>query len=126
MAENYIELQDLNVYKLARMLSIKGWKLYNALEWQIKKIMGYQFISSTDSVGANIAEGYGRFHYLDKVKFYYNARGSLFESKHWIDLLAERKCITIKDREDFLDTFTEIKPSLNGLIGSIKKTKKEF
>lgn len=33
------------------------------------------------SVPANIAEGFGRYHYLDKAKFYLNARDSLFELK---------------------------------------------
>lgn len=31
------------------------------------------------SVSANIAEGYGREHLKDKINFYYNSRGSLFE-----------------------------------------------
>ncbi|GIV44793.1 MAG: hypothetical protein KatS3mg035_1916 [Bacteroidia bacterium] len=31
--------------------------------------MGDQFVRATDSIGANIAEGYGRFHYLEKLKF---------------------------------------------------------
>lgn len=57
------------VYKLTRELSRIAWVIYEKLEWRIKKIMGDQFIESTDSVSANIAEGYGRFHYLDKVKF---------------------------------------------------------
>ena len=54
--------------------------------------MGDQFIEAVDSVGANIAEGYGRFHYLDRIKFYYNSRASLIEcNEHWIELLKERK-----------------------------------
>ena len=85
-------LNDLEVYKLARELSKIGWEIYQNLNWQTKKIMGDQFIESTDSVGANIAEGYGRFHYLDKIKFYYNSRASLIEcNEHWIELLKERK-----------------------------------
>jgi len=31
--------------------------------------MGNQFLTAADSVGANIDEGYGRFHHLDRVKF---------------------------------------------------------
>ena len=85
-------LNDLEVYKLARELSRIGWKIYQNLNWQTKKIMGDQFIEAVDSVGANIAEGYGRFHYLDRIKFYYNSRASLIEcNEHWIELLKERK-----------------------------------
>lgn len=92
MEKKFIPLKDLEVYKISRELSRIAWKIYQALDWRDKKIMGDQFIESTDSVGANIAEGYGRFHYLEKIKFYYNSRGSLNEAnEHWIELLWERK-----------------------------------
>jgi len=64
----HILLKDLEVYKLARELSRIGWKIYNNLIWQDKKIMGDQFIMATDSFGANIVEGYRRYHYLDKYQ----------------------------------------------------------
>jgi four helix bundle protein len=87
----YIPLKDLEVYQLARELSRLGWEIYRNLDWQTKKINGDQFIESTDSTGANIAEGYGRFHYLDRIKFLYNSRGSFLEcNEHWIELLRER------------------------------------
>ena len=82
-----MELNDLEIYKLAKNISDASWGIYLQLDWQDKKIMGDQFISAIDSIGANIAEGFGRFHYLDRNKFNYNARGSLFESLNWLDLL---------------------------------------
>ena len=39
-------------------------------------------MTSIGSIGSNLAEGYGRFHYLDRNKFNYNARGSLIEALH--------------------------------------------
>ncbi len=94
---NYIKLQDLEIYKLARELSKVGWKIYERLNWQDKKTMGDQFITATDSFGANVAEGYGRFHYLDKIKFFYNARGSLMEANdYWLELMNERNKIADK------------------------------
>lgn len=91
MSGSYIPLKELKVYQLAWELAEIGWNIYNPLHWQDKKIMGNQFIKATDSVGANVAEGYGRFHYLDKIKFYYNSRGSLFEAhEHWLELLQKR------------------------------------
>ena len=79
--KKYIGLDDLEVYQLARKLSAIGWEIYEGLSWQDKKTMGDQFISSTDSIGANVAEGYGRYHYLDKIRFYYHSRGSYLEAK---------------------------------------------
>ena len=115
--KKYIVLKDLEVYQLARELSAMGWEIYDKLDWQDRKTMGDQFIRSTDSVGANVAEGYGRFHYLDKIRFYYNSRGSLLESAdHWIELLCERKKISKKQLTDFKKVATRLHLKLNLLI----------
>lgn len=123
MKGEYLSLEKLEAYKLSRELSSAGWRIYQLLDWKQKKILGDQFIEATDSPGANIAEGYGRFHYLDKAKFYYNARGSLMESRHWLDLLFERKLITKDDRDDYLKIYKELRIVLNGLIKSVLKAK---
>lgn len=88
-----MKLGDLEIYKLSREISKDAWDIYNKLDWDIKKIIGNQFICAIDSIGANIAEGFGRFHFLDKNKFNYNARASLLESIHWLELLEERNKI---------------------------------
>ncbi len=119
----YLPLNQLRVYQLSSKYSEECWALYQNLDWQVKKTMGDQTIKSVDSVGSNIAEGYGRYHYLDKVKFYYNARGSLFESKHWIDLLFKRNFINKEKYLKLIEIYKEIQICLNGLINSIYKTK---
>ena len=40
----YIDLINLEVYQLARQLSIIGWKIYSDFDWETKKIGGFQFI----------------------------------------------------------------------------------
>jgi four helix bundle protein len=120
----YIELENLEVYTISRKLSSIAWKIYEALNWQQRKIMGDQFVESTDSVGANIAEGYGRFHYLDKIKFYYNSRGSYLECKnHWLSLLKERKCIDINLYDEFIKESDVFLLKLNNFISSTYKAK---
>ena len=122
---SYIPLENLKVYQLSRQYSREGWDIYQTLNWQMKKIMGDQGIRSIDSVGANTAEGYGRFHYLDKVKFYYNARGSLFESKHWLDLLSERNLVSKEKYNLMMNIYKNLELGLNGLISSNLKSKQE-
>ena len=122
--KKYIVLKDLEVYRLARELSSMGWKMYIKLDWQDKKTMGDQFIQSTDSVGANIAEGYGRFHYLDKTRFYYYSRGSLLESvDHWSELLCERNKISEAQLVAFKAVAEKLHLKLNNLIAATYKTK---
>jgi four helix bundle protein len=122
--KRYILLKDLEVYQLARELSKIGWEIYNALDWKIKKINGDQFIEAVDSVGANIAEGYGRFHYLDKIKFFYNSRASLNEcNDHWLELLNERKKVEKEKYMKFKEIAEKLSIKLNNFISSTYKSK---
>ena len=117
----FIPLHELKVYQLARVLSNKAWEIYSRMKFEEKKIIGDQFITSTDSIGANIAEGYGRYHYLDKVRFYYNSRGSLMESfEHWLELLKERKMISVIEHDEFYSIAKELQIKLNNLITQTK------
>lgn len=115
-----MEIIDLEIYKLSREISIESWVIYEKFDWQTKKIIGDQFITSIDSIGANIAEGFGRFHYLDRNRFNYNARGSLIEALHWLTLLYERKKI---DEDLYKNIFQKIKKlsvKLNNYITATK------
>ncbi|MCL5090557.1 MAG: four helix bundle protein [Patescibacteria group bacterium] len=121
--KRYIELKDLEIYKLAFEISKLAWEVYKNLSYEQKIVVGEQFIRAIDSICANISEGYGRFHFLEKIKFCYNARGSLKESQIWVDLMLER---SIGDKEilkklnELLKT-EEIK--INNYISSLYKSK---
>ncbi len=119
MRKNYIHLHELEVYRLARELSRVSWLVFEKLPWPDKKIMGEQFIRSVDSVGANIAEGYARFHYLDRVRFYYQSRSSLSEAcDHWLELLLERRKISNDDYEEIKSIQKPLEIKLNNFIKS--------
>lgn len=117
-----MKLWELEVYKISREISKESWIIHKRLGWQIKKIIGDQWIRSVDSVSANIAEGWGRFHFLDKNKFNYNARGSLYESLDWTDKLFERGEIT-KEEFDFL--MSKLRFCLKKLNSYINSTKSQ-
>ncbi len=123
---NYIPIEKLDVYQLSRRLSSLGWRVYNSLDWQNKKIIGDQFIRSADSVGANIVEGYSRYHYLDKIKFYYNSRASLSEcADHWLELLNERTLIDSKVYCELKIITKNLSVKLNNFIASTYNSKKK-
>jgi four helix bundle protein len=120
-----MELKELEVYQISRELSRIAWEVYSRLDKEYRYGMGRQFLNSTDSVGANIAEGYGRFHYLDSVKFYYNARGSHYESRHWQELLTERKLISDKVANKLVERYDVFGVKLNNFISSVKRRAKQ-
>ena len=124
--DNYIPLKALRVYQLSRKLSSIAWNIYSKMGFEDKKHIGDQLIRSTDSVGANIAEGYSRFHYLDKVRFYYFARASQSEATdHWLDLLLERNKIDQETFDEFILISKSLQVKLNNFIKSTKDEKEK-
>lgn len=121
MQNSYIRLQDLEVYKLSRELSKISWEIYDRLDWDRKKVIGDQFIRAVDSIGANIAEGYGRFSFNDRIRFYHISRGSLLESRHWMELLSERNLVS-KDASEALNKLSNnLGIGLNIFIKTVKQ-----
>jgi four helix bundle protein len=121
-SKNFIELKNLEVYQLSRNLSSVAWEIFCRMDFMDKKHIGDQFLRSVDSIGANIAEGYGRFHYLDKVKFYYNSRASHYEAfTHWLELMFEREKITETEFKSIEVTALKLQIKLNNFITSTSK-----
>ena len=120
------QLSNLKVFQLSKEYEKKVWEIYQLMDWQQKKIISDQLTRSADSNGANIVEGCDRYHYLDKIKFYYFARGSLFESKYWLDLLLERKIISQEKYSSLMNLYQNIIKLLNSLINSTYKNKKDL
>lgn len=118
-----MDLNSLEIYRLAREISREAWKLYEPLDWQTKKIMGDQCIEAIDSIAANIAEGFGRFHYLDRNKFNLNARGSLFESINWVELLLERGKVEDVLGKDLIKKLNKLAVKLNNYISATRQLK---
>jgi four helix bundle protein len=123
LMKKFILLDNLEVYQLSLQMSDNAWQVYNKLDWRLKKIIGDQFITAIDSVGANIAEGYGRYHYLDKIKFFYNSRGSLYESQHWLRLMNNRLILDQKNYTELDALIKAILIKLNSLISTSYKQK---
>jgi four helix bundle protein len=58
------------------------WHDFDKWNKKVQNTMGYQIIRSSDSIAANIAEGYGRYTPADRKKFYLYSRGSLTVQKY--------------------------------------------
>ncbi len=66
--------EDLKAWQLARRLMIECHKVADSLPAKERYDLALQMRRSSKSVMANIAEGYGRYHYLDSLRFYYSPR----------------------------------------------------
>ena len=76
--------------------------------------LGVQLLRSVDSIGANIAEAAGRERPLDKRRFLVIARGSLYETEHWL-ARAEKRGLTAVGS----DELAEVARTLSGLINRL-------
>ncbi len=79
---------------------------------------GIQLVRAADSIGANIAEGLGRETPPDQRRFFLIARGSLYETEHWLERAATRCLINPADRLG--DKTQELGRVLNGLISATR------
>lgn len=71
--------EDLDAYKLALQVVKEAYRVAKSLPSEEKYNLVSQIRRAAVSITLNIAEGYGRYHYLDSLRFYYIARGSLEE-----------------------------------------------
>ncbi|NQU77197.1 four helix bundle protein [Candidatus Falkowbacteria bacterium] len=72
------------------------------------------------SVCANIAEGFGRFFYKDKVRFYYQSRGSIQEVQALLLLSLDQDYISKDTYTDLFLKTTDVSKLINGLISSVR------
>ncbi|NWF60478.1 MAG: four helix bundle protein [Fischerella sp.] len=73
--------ESLDFYQDGLKLLKAAYRLSNSLPDYERYNLSDQLRRASCSVLLNIAEGYGRYHYLDRLRFLYTARGSLAETK---------------------------------------------
>jgi len=94
MAEKEMRgFEDLECYQLAVKVFREGYKVASQLPPEEKYNLADQLRRASTSIILNIAEGYGRYHYLDSLRFYYIARGSIMEVLSALIACDDRKYI---------------------------------
>ena len=81
-----------------------------------KKTVGSQFVTAIDSISANTAEGFGRYHKKDKIKFYRYSKGSLKECFDWNEKSKRRNLLNEEEYTHILNELQRIDHALNRLI----------
>jgi len=89
---------------------------YN-LDIQLRKTS----VSST----ANIAEGYGRYHYQEGIQFYRISRGSTYESKDHLISCFDLEYISEDVYNQGIELIEKAKISINGFIKYVKAQKEK-
>ena len=118
--------ETLQIYKLSEKLSDQLWKIVVGLDGLARDTVGKQLVRACDSIGANIAEGSGRGTDPEIRCFLRIARGSLYETQHWLRRAYRRRLLSEKQVSELLPLVKELTPKLNAYlrsIGSLAKTR---
>lgn len=80
-----------------------------------------QMQRAATSITANIAEGFSRYHYKEKINFYYNARGSVSELENFTYVSRDIKYLSLLQVKNIINLCNDTRRLINGLIKSIQK-----
>lgn len=115
--KKYLKLNDIDCYKVSFHLSNYVWDVvYLKWDYFAKRTIGRQFVDAIDSISANIAEGFGRYHKKEKIHFYRIASGSLKECLNWNEKAKVRNLISTEQYEHIYKELNRLPKSINSLI----------
>lgn len=109
----------LEVYRLSEQLADEIWRVVTDWDFFAKDTVGRQMVRAADSIGANIAEGSGRFHFQDNRRFIRMARASLYETRHWLRRSYARNLLPKEAVDRLAPLIEELGPRLNAYLRSI-------
>ncbi|MCH7663520.1 MAG: four helix bundle protein [Chloroflexi bacterium] len=82
-----------------------------------------QLRRASQSISANIAEGYGRYYYQEGIRFCYLARGSFEEVYSHLRLAQKLGYLKSKDTQTLFEEIVELRRMLNGYVNFLKQSK---
>ncbi len=117
--------EDLEVWQMGKNIVMETYQISRHFPNEESFVLVSQIKRAALSVPANIAEGFGRYHYLDKAKFYLNARGSLYELKSHLPIAQELGYFNQSQPiTSLLITIDKLGVKLNNLISNSRKLSK--
>jgi four helix bundle protein len=119
-------LEDLEIWKHTRELRKSISILTKSFPTEEKYRLTDQIIRSSRSCVANIAEGYGRFHFQESIQYCRQARGSLYETLEHICCAYDEKYINDETLNKMKQEISECIRILNGYILYLKNKKESY
>jgi four helix bundle protein len=116
--------EELDAWKLGREYKKSVRALTRSFPKHEQFKLTEQLIEASRSITANIAEGWGRYHYQENIQFCRIARGSLLET---LDHLIEAMDCDYIDEDALLkmrQQYGQVLQVLNGYIGFLQRQKK--
>ncbi|TRZ94579.1 MAG: four helix bundle protein [Dehalococcoidia bacterium] len=116
----FTSFTEMPVWQKAHKMVLNVYKLTASFPKEEVYGLTSQMRGAALSVSGNIAEAFGRFHYLDKNKFYLNARGSLEETKNYLIISGDLGYTKAEAFQTLTDNIHGINEELNTLIKTLR------
>lgn len=113
------EFYELDVWQLAKTIVVKVYNLTKQFPGQETYCLVDQLRRAANSVCANIAEGFERFHTKDKVRFYYHARASVSECKSHLLVAKDLGYIENEITYQLIAELTSVGVKINNMVSSL-------
>jgi four helix bundle protein len=113
--------RDLDVWQQARVLVKIIYQLTRSFPKDEQFGLISQLRRAVVSVPSNIAEGCGRNHFKDSTRFFFMARGSLYEVETQLIVSSDLGFLPEQEMETALSQITRCKKLLNGFINYFQK-----
>lgn len=115
-AKAYQTFEDLEVYKVAREFRRAMYRVAKQLPETEKFALASQVRRAAVSLTNNIAEGHGRYHFLDQIKFMLQSRGSLEEILDDLNVCEDEQYLAIPEIESLKQEGWRVHKLINGYI----------
>ena len=115
--------EDLDVYKKAREFRKRMYAAARKLPDFEKYELGRQIRRAAVSLTNNIAEGHGRYHYLDEIKFQLQSRGSLAELIDDLNVCQDEDYLSAAEIVELKEQAKEVQRLINGYIRFLRSRK---
>lgn len=115
--------EDLDVYKKARAFRKRMYAVARKLPDFEKYELGRQIRRAAVSLTNNIAEGHGRYHYLDEIKFQLQSRGSLSELLDDLNVCQDEDYLPTAEIVELKERAKEVQRLINGYIRFLRERK---
>jgi len=115
--------ENLEVWKSSRDVRLFVAELVNKLPPDERYRLRDQMIRAARSATANIAEGFGRFHYQENIQFCRQARGSLYELLDHLITGNDENLFTSQEVKQARKLIEKAIALCNGYIGYLEKAR---
>ena len=120
-AKPYQTFEDLEVYQVAREFRKAMYRVAKRLPQEEKFGLISQIRRAAVSLTNNIAEGHGRFHFLEQIKFMLQSRGSLEELLDDLNVCKDEAYLPIQEVESLGQEGWRVHKLINGYIRFLRR-----